>query len=81
MYTKVGEYETSDAEFYDVCKSYASEVTYDYNLPEAPEDFTKLYDATDDIIATATANNGGVFMYGAGTKGEDLYYYTVSRYT
>lgn len=80
MYTKVGEYETSDGQFYDVCKSYASEATYDYNLEQAPEDFTKLYDAADDIIASATANNGGVFMYGAGTKGEDLYAYTVSKY-
>ena len=80
MYTKVGEYETPDAQFYDVCRGYASEVTWDYNLPEMPEDFAKLDNATDDIIASATANNGGVFMYGAGTKGEDLYFYTVDQF-
>ncbi len=80
MYTKVGEYETSDAKFYDVCRSYPSEVTYDYNLAEAPEDYTKLENAVDDIIASATANGDGIFMYGAGTKGEDLYFYLVDKY-
>ena len=81
MYTKVGEYDTSDGQVYDVCKSYASEVQWDYNkYDEMPEDFAKLYNATDDIIASAKANGDGVFMYGAGLKGEDLYGMVIAKY-
>ena len=81
MYTKVGEYDTSDGQVYDVCKSYASEVQWDYNkYDEMPEDFAKLYNATDDIIASAKANGDGDFKYGVGIKGEDLYGAVIAKY-
>jgi len=81
MYTKVGELETSDGKFMDICKSYPSDVQWDYTKSEqAPEGFAKLYDSADDIIMTGTGNNGSVFMMGAGTKGEDLYEMTLAQY-
>lgn len=81
MYTKVGELETSDGIFMDICKSYPSDVQWDYTKSEqAPEDLAKLYDSADSIIKTGTGNNGSVFMMGAGTKGEDLYEMTLAQY-
>ncbi len=83
MYTKVGEIVTADGQFYNVCKGYPSEIQWDstkYNDITEAVDYNKLYEAADDIISTAQANDGGTFMYGAGTSGEELYAYTVSKY-
>ena len=81
MYTKVGELETSDGKFMDICKSYPSDVQWDYTKSEQPpEGLAKLYDSADSIIKTGTGNNGSVFMMGAGTKGEDLYEMTLAQY-
>lgn len=77
-YKKVGEL-VSDGRYYDVVKGEATEVQWDYN-EEEPEDFTKLYNAADSIIENMRATNDGTFMYGAGTKGEELYGYTLSQF-
>ena len=81
MYTKVGEVAASDGEIYDVCKSGPSDVQWDYGAnEEMPEDYEKLYDSADEIIAGIQGNNGATYMAGAGTKGEDLYSDTISQY-
>ncbi len=81
MYTKVGEVAAPDGEIYDVCKSGPSDVQWDYGANEdMPEDYEKLYNSADEIIADIKGNNGATYMAGAGTKGEDLYSYTVSQY-
>ncbi len=83
MYTKVGELAASDGKIYNVCKGYPSEIQWDstkYNDITDAVDYNKLYNAADDIISNVQANGNGTFMYGAGTKGEELYSYTVSKY-
>ncbi|MCR4589300.1 MAG: hypothetical protein K5668_00580 [Lachnospiraceae bacterium] len=81
MYKKVGELATSQGERYDVCKGYPSDVQWDYTASDQmPDDYSKLYNSADLFIENAKAVGDGNFMYGAGTKGEDLYPYTVSRY-
>ncbi len=45
-----------------------------------PEDFEKIYESKMSIIENMTATNGGVFTFGAGTKGEDLYADTLSSF-
>lgn len=81
MYIKLGELETSEGKFMNICKGYPSDVQWDYTKgEEAPESFKKLYDSADDIIKTGTGNNGSFYMMGAGTKGEDLYEMTLAQY-
>lgn len=81
MYTKVGELSTAQGERYNVCKGYPSDVQWDYTASdEMPEDYAKLYNSADKVIESARAAGDGTFVYGAGTKGEELYPYTVSRY-
>jgi hypothetical protein len=81
MYTKVGELAAADGNIYDVCMSTPSEVQWDYTASEEmPEDYEKLYNSATSIIEKAVGNSGSTFMYGAGTKGENLYGYTVSKY-
>ncbi len=81
MYIKVGELADTDGNICNICMSYASEVQWDYNAyEEMPEDYKKLLDSSKKIVEEATGNNGATFMYGAGTKGEDLYGYTVEKY-
>ena len=81
MFTKVGEVETSEGERYNVCIGYPSEVQWDYTIySDMPEEYARLYNSIDQIIQNVQGNNGSVFLYGAGTKGEELYEYTVSRY-
>ncbi len=83
MYTKVGEIMTSDGQFVDVLKGYPSDVQWDYvTYPdmESAEDYNKLYLATDSIIESIEAKEGNYFMYGAGIKGEDLYFVTLDSF-
>lgn len=81
MFTKVGELETAEGDRYDVCVGYPSDIQWDYTKYEKePEDYANLYSSAEQIVQNIQANNGGVFIYGAGTKGEELYAYTVSRY-
>lgn len=83
MYTKVGEIMTSDGQFVDVLKGYPSDVQWDYVTyqdMESAEDYNKLYLATDSIIESIEAKEGNYFMYGAGIKGEDLYFVTLDSF-
>ena len=83
MYTKVGEIMTSDGQYIDVLKGYPSDVQWDYvTYPdmESAEDYNKLYLATDSIIESLEAKEGSYFMYGAGIKGEDLYFVTLDSF-
>ena len=81
MYTKVGEYKTVGGQSYNVCRSYPSEVQWDYNKYDSmPEDYASLDAAVDSILKTATANGDGTYMYGAGKNGEDLYAMTIDKY-
>ena len=80
MYTKVGEIASADA-YCDVLKSGPSDVQWDYTVSEEmPEDYAKLYNAVDDIIANIQGNNGATYMNGAGMKGEDLYFVTLDSF-
>jgi hypothetical protein len=80
MYTKIGEFADAKGEIYDVDVSYPSDVQWDITVSdEMPEDYGKLYESATDIIANAVASGDGTFMYGAGTKGEELYGYLVSQ--
>lgn len=79
-YIKIGELSNENADIYEVVKGYATEIQWDYNLADMPENFKKIYDSADDIISAVAGNNGYTFILGAGTKGEDLYNNVLSRY-
>ncbi len=73
-YMKKGELTDADGNKYDVVLGTATEVQWDYEkYTDMPEAFAKIYDASEDIVASMVGNNGATFEYGAGTKGEDLY--------
>ena len=73
-YTKKGELTDADGKRYEVVLGQATEVQWDYEkYTEMPDDFQKLYDSTEDILAGMTGVDGATFEYLAGTKGEDLY--------
>ena len=72
-FVKVGELSNQDAVIYDVLKGYATEIQWDYNVPDMPEGYGKLYDAADSVIESMVGNHGFTYIHGAGTKGEDLY--------
>ena len=80
MYSKIGEFADGSGEIYDVDVLYPSDVQWDITASdEMPEDYGKLYNSATDIISKAVASGDGTFMYGAGTKGEELYGYLVSQ--
>lgn len=80
MYKKIGELE-ADGTTYNVCLGYPSDVQWDYTVgTEMPENYASLYNNAETILENVTANNDGVFTYGAGTKGEDLYEDVVAKY-
>ena len=79
-YEKVGELSSENGDIYNVVKGYATEVQWDYNEPEMPEGFAKLYDAADSVVESLEGVNGYTYTYEAGTKGEDLYNSVLSEY-
>ena len=79
-YEKVGELSSENGDIYNVVKGYATEVQWDYNEPEMPEGFAKLYDAADSVVESLEGINGYTYTYEAGTKGEDLYNTVLSQY-
>ena len=79
-YTKIGEINGEDGSTYDVVKGEATEIQWDYNTEEMPDDFAKINDNADKILATITGINGYTYLAGAGTKGEDLYGDVLAKY-
>ena len=79
-YEKVGELSSENGDIYNVVKGYATEVQWDYNEPDMPEGFAKLYDAADSVVESLEGINGYTYTYEAGTKGEDLYNTVLSEY-
>ncbi len=80
-YMKKGELTDADGTRYEVVIGYATEVQWDFEkYAEMPEDFQKLYDSQDEVLANMTGVNGATFEYLAGTKGEDLYGDVVAKY-
>ncbi|WP_044957546.1 hypothetical protein [Butyrivibrio sp. LC3010] len=74
MRTKIGELTDADGKLHHVLLSFASEVQWDYTkYEEVPEAYKKLEDSCRDIASTLEAEQGGTYVDGGGTKGEDLY--------
>ena len=76
MDSKVGEFTSDDGTLYDIVVTYPSDVQFDYtkNPDGMPESYELLYRGAEDIIKTLKSSDGkGEFVFGAGTKGEDLY--------
>ncbi|MBQ7563264.1 MAG: hypothetical protein IJT16_04665 [Lachnospiraceae bacterium] len=74
MSKKVGELTAKDGTLYDIVAEYPSDVQYDYtkNTEGMPASYAALYNGADAIIQTIQGVDG-TFVYGAGTKGEELY--------
>jgi hypothetical protein len=79
-YSKVGEIEGDDGTTYDVVLGVATEVQWDYNLPDMPEDFAKIYDSADSVVKNLIARDGYTYNCGAGINGEDLYGEVIDKY-
>ncbi|MCR5590833.1 MAG: hypothetical protein K6F73_04815 [Lachnospiraceae bacterium] len=83
MDVKVGEFTSSDGALYDIVVTYPSDVQYDYTVYEdgMPESYALLYNGSDDIVKTLTGADGdGEFIWGAGTRGEELYGSVIAKY-
>ncbi len=81
MYTKVGELSSSDGNLYNVVRGFASEAQWDYEkYDDVPETYEKLESAAADIIADIQGVDNNTYIHEGGTKGEELYTYTLSRY-
>ena len=79
-YMKIGELKNSNDESCDMIRGEATEIQWDYNIEEMPENFSKINDSVDTIIASITGTNGYEYAEGAGTKGEDLYDSVLAKY-
>ena len=77
---KVGEMTSGDGTLYNVFLDHPTDVQYDFSSEEATEAYRKLYGADEDIVKGMKSTDGGVFVYGAGTKGEDLYTEVLAKY-
>ena len=80
MYTKEGEIFGADGTVYNVGKGEASEIQWDPDVPEMPESYRKLYEASDSIIENITGTGDNLFVYKSGTKGEELYPGIIDKY-
>lgn len=74
MRKKIGELTGKDGRFYHVLISEPSDVQWDYTkIDEPPATYKALMDQQDNVIGTLTADEGGSYTAGAGTKGADIY--------
>ncbi len=74
MATKIGELTESDGKLYHIVLTYPSDVQWDYTKgEEMPESYRLLYENAREIASTIQSANGGTYVDGAGTKGEDIY--------
>ncbi|MCR4740538.1 MAG: hypothetical protein K5886_09825 [Lachnospiraceae bacterium] len=79
-YVKIGELTGDNGDQYDMVRGYATEIQWDYELPDIPEDIKTAEDAADDILASITGADGFTYEEGAGIMGEDLYKDVLSEY-
>ena len=70
---KIGELTTPDGMIYDIVLDFPTDVQWDVTKGEMPESYGKLYHSGEEIARQMTGNNGNVFVYGAGAKGNGLY--------
>ncbi|MCR5788990.1 MAG: hypothetical protein K6G83_03800 [Lachnospiraceae bacterium] len=75
MDMKVGEFTDGDGTLYDIVVQYPSDIQYDYTKYEdVPQNYLLLTDSMEDVAKTVAGADGkGTFVWGGGTKGEDLY--------
>lgn len=74
MRTKIGELTEKNGKLYHILISYPSEVQWDYTKSEEmPESYKAINDKVREIASTVTSADGGTYVDGAGTKGEDIY--------
>jgi len=70
---KVGEIRNGDTT-YDMTVMEATDVQWDYNKsPDMPESYSTIYSCKEDVIASIKPVDGGEFVAGGGTSGEELY--------
>ncbi|MBO4903100.1 MAG: hypothetical protein J5518_09935 [Lachnospiraceae bacterium] len=79
-YEKIGELTNENGDTCDMVRGYATEIQWDYNLPDMPDDFKKIDDAVDEIIGSLKGVNGYTYREGAGMKGDDLYPDVLAKY-
>ncbi len=74
MKTKIGELTDGDGKLYQVFISYPSDVQWDYTAGEdMPKSYAAIYNNAREIAATLQSVDGGTYVDGAGTKGEDIF--------
>ena len=78
--TKIGELTTEKYEIYDIVLAQATEIQWDYNEPEMPDDYKKLIDAMDTCLDSIDGVDNNTYAKGAGTKGADLYKTVLAKY-
>lgn len=70
---KKGEIHTGDS-IYDVIVTEATDVEWDYEkYQEMPDSYAKIYGHMNDIVDSLKPSDGGEYIPGAGTTGEELY--------
>ena len=71
---KYGEMTDQDGQVYDVTVMEATDVQWDYEkYSEMPDSYGKLYGAKEEVVNSLKPVQGGEYVPGKGTKGEDLY--------
>lgn len=75
MRKKIGELTDKDGQLYHVLLSVPSDVQWDYTAEggDMPAAYKALSDADREIAATLQPVEGGEYVDGAGTKGEEIY--------
>ena len=72
--TKIGELTEKDGKLYHIVLSFPTDVQWDITKnDEMPESYGSLYNNAREIASTVASVNGGTYVDGAGTKGEEIY--------
>lgn len=71
---KIGEMTDPDGKIYDVTITHPTDLQWDIEKSDKePETYAKLAGCEDEAVKSLKPDAGGEFVYGAGTKGEELY--------
>ena len=74
MERKIGELRAADGKIYDITVIYASDIQYNYEkYSDIPENYSMLFEGSQDIFKTIKGANGNKYVRGGGMKGKDLY--------